>query len=437
MNSLIRKYFFISFSLILSLNAQTKLTLNDAIKIALERNYDIQLAKNDALLSENNYSIGSAGFLPKVDLSASRSRTINNTKQEYSSGQSVDKKNAGSNSTNANISLSWTIFDGLRMFTTLSKLKEYKELGDINFRKQVEATVYDVIKNYFDIIKQKQIYKSALENVSVSEERLKIVNEKFDVGSASKFDVLRAQVDLNSDKSNLLNQEIILNNLKITLNNLLSNNPNTDFDVEDSITVDDGLSFEKIRDIANEKNIFLQQAEKLKLISSYDVNSTISDFLPKVTLNTGYSYLKSIADAGLVKSNLSYGYNYGINFSWNIFNGFNSLIAYQNAKINFDKNVIYLEALKNDIESSLLTSYKVYKKNLELLNFEKMNLDVAKENLDLAFEQLKLGAISQIDFREVQKNYLSAQSRLITALYNAKISETDLLKQSGLIIKEN
>lgn len=416
--------------------AQTKLTLNDAIKIALEKNYDIRLAKDDALISENNYSIGNAGFLPKIDLTASKSRTVNNTKQEYSSGQTVDKKNAGSNSTNAGIALSWTIFDGLKMFTSFAKLKEYKELGEVNLRKQIENSIYDVIKNYYDIVRQKQNYKSALESISVSEERLKITNEKLAVGSASKFDVLRAQVDLNADKSNLLNQEILLSNLKTSLNNLLSIDPNNEFDVEDSIKVDDGLSFQKIKEIAFDKNTSLIQAEKYKLISEYDINSTFSDYLPKITLSTGYNYLKSEADAGLVKSNKSYGYNYGISFSWNLFNGFNTQLAFQNAKINFDKNLIYLEAIKNDIETALLTSYKNYQKNLELLNLEKNNVEVAKENLDLALEELKLGSISPIEFRDVQKNYFNAQSRLTTSYFNAKVSEIDLLKQSGIIIKD-
>ncbi|MCX7874925.1 MAG: TolC family protein [Melioribacteraceae bacterium] len=430
-----KKIFLLCFLFSLTANAQIKLTLNDAIKIALEKNYDIRLAKEDVLLSENNYSVGNAGFLPKVDLSASKTRTVNNTKQEYSTGQSVDKKNAGSNSTNAGIALSWTIFDGLKMFTTLSKLKEYKELGEINLRKQIENSVYDVIKNYYEIVRQKQNYKTALENISVSEERLKIANEKFAVGSASKFDVLRAQVDLNADKSNLLNQEILLSNLKTTLNNLLAFDPNYDFDVEDSIYVDDGLSFQKIKEIAFERNTSLIQAEKFKTISSYDVNSTYSEFLPRITLNTGYNYLQSIADAGLVKSNKSYGYNYGISLSWNLFNGFNSQLAYENAKINFDKNIIYLEAIKNDIETALITSYKNYKKNLELLALEKSNVEVAKENLDLAFEELKLGSISPIEFREVQKNYFNSQSRLINAFYIAKVGEIDLLKQSGIIVK--
>jgi len=429
----IKNILLLNFVLFANYFAQTKMTLDEAIKIALEKNYDIQLAKDDLLISENNYSIGNAGFLPKVDLTASKTRTVNNTKQEYSSGSSVDKKNAGSNSTNAGIALSWTIFDGLKMFISFSKLKEYKELGEIKLRAQIENSVFDVIKNYYDIVRQKQNYKSALESVSISKERLKIAEEKFSVGSASKLDVLRAQVDLNSDKSNLLNQEVTLNSLKISLNNLLSLPVENDFDVEDSIEIKEDLSFQRIKELAFEKNTSLLQAEKLKIISAYDVNSTFAEYLPKISLGTGYNYLQSVADAGLVKSNKSYGYNYGISFSWNLFNEFNTQLAYENAKINFDKNLIYLEAIKNDVDATIVVAFKNYKKNLEILELEKTNVSVAKENLELAIEELKLGSISPIEFRDIQKNYISAQSRLITAQFIAKVSESELLKQSGIL----
>lgn len=415
--------------------SQNKLTLNDAIKVALENNYDIKLSKSNAQISDNNYSIGNAGFLPKLDVTGSKTRTVNNTKQEYSSGQTVDKTNAGSNSTNAGIALNWTIFDGLKMFTSLSKLKEYKELGDIQLRSQIENSISDVIQTYYDIVRQNQNYKAASESVSISEERLKIAQEKFMVGSASKLEVLRAQVDLNSDKSSMLNQETSLNTLKVALNVLLARSVTEKFEVADSIDISEGMAFDKIKTAALEKNVDLIQAEKSKIISSYDVSSNFSDYLPKVNLSSGYNYLKTEADAGLTKSNRSYGYTYGINFSWNLFNGFNTNLAYQNAKINFEKNIIYLDAIKNEIEASLQISYKNYEVNLEILQLEKTNVSVSKENLDLAIEELRLGAISPVEFRDVQKSYFDAQSRLYLAQFNAKMSEKDLLKQSGMLIR--
>ena len=51
---------------------QQKLTIKEVIKIALENNYDIRFAKSDAAISDNNYSLGNSGFLPRIDLSGSK-----------------------------------------------------------------------------------------------------------------------------------------------------------------------------------------------------------------------------------------------------------------------------------------------------------------------------------------------------------------------------
>ena len=418
-----------------SISAQQKLTLKEAISIALENNYDIRLAKSDAAISENNYSVGNAGFLPSLNVSASQTKTVSNTKQEYSSGQLVDKTSSASDNTNASATLSWTIFDGLKMFVSLSKLKELKEIGEVKLRSQVESSAAEVIKNYYDIVRQKHNYNVTLESVAISEQRLKITEEKFSVGSASKLEVLSAKVDLNTDRSNLLNQEVVLSGLKVTLNNLLGRTVSEEFDVEDDVQILTGLDYNLLREEAFQNNVDIVQSEKSKNVSSYDVGIYRSEYMPRFTLSSGYTYSNSLSDAGFFKSNKTFGYNYGISLAWNLFNGFATTLQYQNALIVVDKSEIRLIQTKALVESNLIIAFKNYEKNNEILSLESENVSVAKENLDLAIEQIRLGSISPIEFRDVQKNYITAQSRLSSAQFNAKMSERDLLKQSGGLIK--
>lgn len=418
-----------------NLHAQQKLSLKEAVSIALEYNYDIRIAKSDAEISGNNYSVGNAGFLPNLNVTASQTKTVSNTKQEYSSGQLVDKTSSGSNNTNAGVTLSWTIFDGLKMFISFSKLKELKEIGEVKLRSQVETSVADIIKYYYDIVRQKHIYNVTLESVAISEQRLKITEEKFSVGSASKLEVLSAKVDLNTDRSNLLNQEVVLNSLKVSLNTMLGRKTAEQFDVDDNFELSTGLEYNRLLEDAYQNNVDIIQSEKSKNVSSYDVGIYRADYLPRFTLSSGYTYSNAISDAGFFKSNKTYGYNYGINLSWNLFNGFGTTLLYQNALINLDKSEIKLQQAKAVVESNLIIAYKNYEKNNEILSLETENVSVAKENLDLAMEQIRLGSISPIEFRDVQKNYITAESRLSTAQFNAKMSERDLLKQSGALVK--
>jgi outer membrane protein TolC len=414
--------------------AQQKLTIRDAINIALENNYDIRLAKSDAMISENSYSLGNAGFLPRVDVTGSVSKEIDNNKST-TNGQTTTVDNAGTTITSAGIELSWTLFDGLKMFIGYSRLREYKELGEINLRKQIESTVSHLIDVFFDLVQQKYNYETAKETITISEERVRLMDDRLSVGSASRYDLLNAKVDLNADKSNLLNQELILNNLKVSLNLLLARDASVEFDVDNVININNNLMYEQLKETAFKNNVAILEAEKSKRISSYGAWYTRGDFLPKINLSGEYYYDKYKYDTGSQSLYKDNGFSFGLNLSWNIFNGFNTALAYQNAQIDIDKQETNLQYAKAGVESNLLIAFKSYKMNLEILELEKENVDVAKENMDLAMEQLMLGAISPIEFRETQKNYMAAQSRFSSAQYKAKLSEKDLLKESGIILQ--
>jgi outer membrane protein TolC len=294
--------------------------------------------------------------------------------------------------------------------------------------------VADIIKYYYDIVRQKHNYNVTLESVAISEQRLKITEEKFSVGSASKLEVLSAKVDLNTDRSNLLNQEVVLNGLKVSLNTLLGRKTSEEFDVDDHFEILTGLNYDLLLEQAYKNNVDVLQSEKSKNVSSYDVGIYRAEYMPRFMLSSGYTYSNALSDAGFFKSNKTYGYNYGLSLSWNLFNGFATTLQYQNALINLDKSEIKLQQTKAIVESNLITAFKNYEKNNEILALETENVSVAKENLDLAMEQIRLGSISPIEFRDVQKNYITAQSRLSSAQFNAKISERDLLKQSGGLV---
>lgn len=68
------------------------------------------------------------------------------------------------------------------------------------------------------------------------------------------------------------------------------------------------------------------------------------------------------------------------------------------------------------------------------MQLETQNLEVARENLDIAFDRYRLGALSGFELREVQKNLLEAEERLLSIQYQAKMAEITLLQISGKII---
>ena len=412
--------------------AQSEMTPDEAVKIALSNNYSIQIAKNQSRIAENNYSAAATALLPTLDATGSYTKSVTNSKLELFNGPSIDRNGAKSNSLNAGVTLNWTIFDGFKMFAALDQLKVLNKTGRTNFKASLENNVSSVLTTYYDIVRQKEVLDVISKNITISQERVKIAESKKNVGAGSKFDLLRAQVDLNDDKSSYLQGVQNLSDLKVQLNQLLAREPNTEFDVIDTIEVDTTLSYDILKEETQKYNTALMIARQNKSVADANLRLARADIYPTISLNLGYNFLKSESEAGYAKSNQNSGINYGITASFNLFNGLQTRRDMENAQISIDNSSISLKDTESQVSSDLLNSYKRYRNALELVTLDSENLKVAEENVSIALEKLKLGSITPVEFRETQTQMVSAKSSLVTAQYQAK---TALLRISGRLVK--
>jgi outer membrane protein len=400
-------------------SAQEVLAPQDAVAIGLKNNYSINIAKNSKEIAENNASLGNAGVLPTLDATGSASKSVSNTSQKYSNGASIDVNGVDSKNYAAGINLNWTIFDGLKMFASL------------------EQNINDVLSTYYDIVRQKQVLESTQRSVSISEERLKITQSQKDVGSASKFDVLRAQVDLNGDKSSLMNQELTLQQAKTKLNQLLGRDVKTEFDVIDTIDVKTNLSYDDLFSVTMQNNNQILLARQNKNVAESQLKLERGDLLPVISLNLGYNYSRSESGAGFFISSNTTGITYGISASLNLFNGLNTKRRIENAEVSIESSELAFKQIQDQIKANFENTFLKYKNSLQLVKLESENYNAAEENADIALEKLKVGSITPVDFRQVQLDLMNAKSRLLSAEYDAKTSETDLLQISGQLVKSS
>lgn len=420
------------------LYAQDTLSIDEALSIGLENNYSIRIAGNDSDIAENNFTLGNAGFLPTLTAAGSRSYSIQDSKQEFAQGGIPDNttENAKSNSTNANASLSWTIFDGLRMFTTYERLNELKSLGEEQFRLTLENTVASIIGAYYNIIRQQKIYDVLESTVEVSEQRISIAETRKDLGSGSEYDLLQARADLNADKAAVIRQEVQLNSAKILLNELLAREIDTEFSVMQSIPVEDDLEYNDLLQKAMQNNKGLTVARINQKVAGLEIKELQGERYPEVDLNAGYSYSRNESGAGFIELNQSDGFNYGVTARLNIFDGFNTGRQIENAKIRHKNRELAVEDQKLQVEAGISAEFKNYLNSLELVKLESENLIYAEQSLEIALERFKLGTINSIELREVQRTLISAESRLIQAQFEAKLAETELQRFSGSLIRK-
>jgi len=126
--------------------------------------------------------------------------------------------------------------------------------------------------------------------------------------------------------------------------------------------------------------------------------------------------------------------SYGVRATINIFDGYNQKRRIQNAKINSEIAQLQIEDLKNALSSSIEKAYITYENALNLIQLETENYAIAKQNIDIAFDRFKVGIATSYELREVQRNAVAAETRLIEAKFAAKSAEIELVRLSGNLL---
>lgn len=418
-----------------AVSAQEVLTPEQAIALALEQNYDIRMAQTQAEIADNNVTLGNAGFLPRVTVNAGESRSVVDSKQSFLSGNVIDRRDAESKNRNAGATLNWTIFDGFDMFVTHARLRELRSLGDLQLKARIESTVEQVIKTYYDLVQQKNRLASLRDVLALSEERYRIVESQFGFGTASKLDVLNAQVDLNSDRSAVLRQEVTLTTVKTTLNQLLARNSGMVFDVADSIPLRDDLVLPAIRESAQASNTELLAASRNRRLAELDLRSLRTERLPTLSAAAGYSITRSQSQSGFINKNETEGLSYGLNLSYPLSDGFNLNRRLQNARLERRNSRLHYDKVLAQLDADLTRAHQRHQNYLLQSQLERRNVAAAREHMEIAFARYKVGTLTAIEWREAQLKHLDAVDRLLAAQYQAKLAETDLLKLAGQLVR--
>jgi adhesin transport system outer membrane protein len=416
--------------------AQVVYGLKDCIRIGLERNFSILVARNNEAISNNNYSLGNAGFLPSLDLTGKYNGSVNSVSQNRASGDTSITKGAISNSGNVTATFGWTIFNGFSIQTTYKKLNELKQLGALNTQLTIENYVSNLLSVYYNYVQQVQLVNNMKYAVTLSRERLRIDEERYLLGSSSKLQVLQSRVYFNADSSRLSRQVEVLRSTQILLNELMAvEDMSAQFILKDTlIQVQPDLIYEKLLDETLKSNTSLQIAGKNKIISSYDYKLVSSSSYPYLNFSTGYNYTLSTLSKSSYKSLVSNGPTYGLTLGINIFDGFNLRREIRNSAIEIKTRELKFAEIEQSVKADLLIIYNAYSNNLRLINLEEQNFETATENLSIALEKYKLGNLSGIELREVQKSLLDAKESLLSIQYQAKLAEISLLQISGRVM---
>jgi len=424
----IRKFLYMLFllSFFPALQAQEKLSLENAVNLALKNNFDISVANNSSTISKVNNTSGNAGMLPTVALIGSGNYSLNNRYQKNTDGTSVNSNSVSSTSVTAGAELTWTIFNGGKMFVTKSKLNEIQALGEIQYRDKVLQTLFNVIGAYYDVVRQNQQLKSINEALSYNKERVKISQAGYNAGSLIKTDLLQAKIDLNVALESQINQQFIIVQARKTLNQLLCIPKDSDLLVTDSIQLNYSPDRSDLIQRLNASNTSILSFQKQIDIANLSVKEFKSGYLPIVDFNAGYYFSQSTNTNASVTQSRAVGPQVGGTLVIPLFSAGENKRKIAVARLESENATLDLQNIKLQVNILLENTMTDFENQQRLLEIETENNELALENIKISLERLRLGQSTSLEVHIAQEDYVQSNTRLINFRYNLKLSETKL-----------
>jgi outer membrane protein TolC len=411
------------------------LTLEDAIQQALQNNFDLQLAKNDEEIAIIQDNWGNAGRLPIINANAGYNYSNTNLRQKLTTGQDINRNGASFQNENASILAQWRLYSGGRVIAAKSRLEESVNIANLSLRQRANEVVYNVITAYVNILRFQKQLDATREVILLFEERMKLAENRFNIGVAGKSDYLQALADLNLQKNLVIAIENNIALSKNSLNNQLSRDPQTEFKISPTVVEvvlpERGTLLVSL-DTLNPQ-LLINKSQSLILIQqSKEINA---QRLPIISFNTGANLNNSNNSAGFTLQNTTYGPSAGLSVSIPIFQGG---VIKQQLKVNSvlqNSQEINFKVLKNNLLTALANAYNNFDNAKRQYQLEQSNIEVIRENNEIAMERFKKASITTVEFRQTQLDFVESQTRMINAQFQMKQAEADVLLIMGKLVE--
>ena len=407
-------------------------TLRECLEKGLNKNYSLRIIRNEEQMAANNATMENAGLLPSVSLSAGYNGSAYGRNTTSTSGATTKDRGIYDDGINAGVDVSWTLFDGFKTVANYDRLRELSLISSTQTRLAVEDYMAELTAEYYNFVQQRQRLQNYVSAVELSRERLRIVYERWMIGSLSRLDLLQARVDFNADSAQCLKQREALASSRIRLHELMAEDSlNINFtSAENGIELLVLPQFDSLWVQTKDNNASMLIAAHNRTLADIELRSVRSRNFPYLKMAAGYGYSTNHYGAGGTLKRNQWGGDIGLTVGFNLYDG-KRRSEQRNARLSVKNAELEEYDLTLSLYTDLADLWQAYENNRMLLALEKENVVAARENYDIAHERYLLGDLSGIEMREAQKSLLDAEERILVAEYNTKLCEISLLQLSG------
>jgi outer membrane protein len=414
------------------------LTLEDAIKIALENSNQVKLAQLEILKSDEKLVEARSALIPRISASGSYSRYLKKPVLFLPPDSPFGRMTGGvieigfDNSYLGAISLqmplfSWNLYAGIR-----SALKG-KSLAEQAYKSVTLKTIADVKKAFYGALLARENYKITKMRVDLAEDNLKNVEMMYRQGIASEYDYISAQVQYQNLLPLLIQAENNLELAKNALKLVLGIDVKEDIEIEGEMKVDSliGVDYASSLKDLYEKNPDLKQAELQVELSREIASLEVSGHLPSLFLTGNLQYQAQANDFNFNQYRWVRTTFIGLQIQIPIFNGFGTQARVDQAQASFQQALERLNFTKQALENELKNTIYRIEQSGRRIESQKRAVELAELGYKIARKRFESGVGTQLEVSNAEVNLAQARLNYLQAIYDYLIAMSDLEKLTG------
>lgn len=433
---------------VLSLSAQTKLTLEESVKIALQNNSTLKKSVNNLSSAKMQVKNAYGNLLPNLGVSGSWSWN----RLSDDGGKQIDFWGNPVNIPASQVDTrSWSVsaggnvvlFDGLSNYANINQAENSYQSTQYLLEKLKQDIVLQTSELFYNVLNAKALVAVREENVKYNQKLFETIQERNKLGAVPNADLFSQQVQLGNAELLLIQAQNSFDQARNTFLNYLALDILQEYDFIDPYENLDDLDVKSFSKEFSEISKMIGDAldlrldyksQKLTLQNSLEEKTIArSGYLPRLSAN--YSFSTNAVKSGDLFNRRNY--NLGLTLSIPIFSNWSTELATEFAQVQYLNTQEDLLSLQRQIKIEVRQGYLDFLASEKRLEVSKKNVIAAEENRKVNYERYSLGSGTILNVLQADRDYTQAITERINSKFEFFKQRSNLLNALGKLDYKN
>ncbi len=415
------------------LQAQERtITLEEAVQIALQNNFQLKQAENNLGLADTRVRSAQADFLPNLNASFSGNRQVGRQFVQ----EDLTFEDRTTFGLNGGVNTSVTIFDGFTNISNLRRAQADKVSDELQLERLRENIMFNTASRYLQVVLNEELLRISETTLEASMSQLEQVRAQVEVGARPMVDLFNQESAVANDELTLIQRENALEVSKAQLIRIMQDESITD--IATSMPAVDDLSLTPVNlNLQDLINAALEMRRDLRS-QEFDIESNRqtyriarAQYLPTISASASvgarYSDQFTLLGESVSFSDQFFDQNVtrtiGFNIQIPIFNRWNTRTNVKNAYVQLRNSELQLDNVRFQISEEVRQAYSDYQSIVKELESTEKSLRAAERAFETEQQRYEVGSSTLIELNLANANFVQAQSNRIQAVYNFVFQE--------------